>query len=121
MELGEENEKVVTQQRHQQSGAAGSDRRTEIKLRNKDFVWLRQSGASGLGCAGHRHGSGVVVDLTPTELDVVPSSLLHHSTSCEAPPQSPLPVENFEGEERDGADEIGLTESSCFVVTDHDN
>ena len=34
MELGEENEKVVTQQRHQQSGAAGSDRRTEFKLRN---------------------------------------------------------------------------------------
>ena len=95
MELGEENEKVVTQQRHQQSGAAGSDRRTEIKLRNKDFVWLRQSGASGLGCAGHRHGSGVVVDLTPTELDVVPSSLSHHSTSCAAPPQSPLPVENL--------------------------
>ena len=30
-----------------------------------------------------------MVDLTPTELDVVPSSLLHHSTSCEAPPQSP--------------------------------
>ena len=29
------------------------------------------------------------MDLTPTELDVVPSSLSHHSTSCEAPPQSP--------------------------------
>ena len=52
-------------------------------------MWLKQSGASGPGCAGLRHRSGVVVDLTPTELDVVPSSLLHHSTSCEAPPQSP--------------------------------
>ena len=59
--------------------------------------------------------------LTPTELDVVPSSLLHHSTSCEAPPQSPPLVEDFEGEESDVADKIGLTESSCFVVTDHDN
>ena len=49
MELGEENEKVVTQQRHQQSGAAGSDRRTEFKLRNKDYVWLRQSGLRVLG------------------------------------------------------------------------
>ena len=84
MELGEENEKVVTQQRHQQSGAAGSDRRTEFKLRIKDYVWLRQSGASGPGCAGLRHVSGVVVDLTSTELDVVPSSLPHHSTSCGA-------------------------------------
>ena len=84
-----ENEKVVTQQRHQQSGASGSDRRTEFKLRNKDYVWLEQSGASGPGCAGLGHGSGVVVDPTPTELDVVPSSLLHHSTSGEAPPQSP--------------------------------
>ena len=52
-------------------------------------MWLRQLGASGPGCAGLRHVSEVVVDLTPTELDVVPSSLLHHSTSCEAPPQSP--------------------------------
>ena len=121
MELGEENEKVVTQQRHQQSGAAGSDRRTEFKLRKKDYVWLKQSGASGPGCAGLGHGSGVVVDLTPTELDVVPSSLLHHSTSCEAPPQSPPPVENAEGEERDVADEIGVTESSCLVVSDPDN
>ena len=59
--------------------------------------------------------------LTPTELDVVPSSLMHHSTSSEAPPQSPPPVENAEGEERDVADEIGVTESSCLVVTDHDN
>ena len=58
--------------------------------------------------------------LTPTELDVVPS-LMHHPTSSEAPPQSPPPVENAEGEERDVADEIGVTESSCFVVTDHDN
>ena len=84
-------------------------------------MWLRQSGASGPGCAGLRHGSGVVVDVTSTERDVVPSSLLPHSTSCEAPPQSPHLVENAEGEERDVADEIGVTESSCFVVTDHDN
>ena len=34
MQLGEENEEVVTQQRHQQSDAAGSDRRTEFKTRN---------------------------------------------------------------------------------------
>ena len=73
----EENEKVVTQQRHQQSGAAGSDRRTGFKLRNEDYVWPKQSGASGPGCAGLRHGCGVVVDVTSTERDVVPSSLLH--------------------------------------------
>ena len=84
-------------------------------------MWLRQSGASGPGCAGLRHGSGVVVDLTSTELDFVLSSLLHHSTSCEAPPQSPHLVEYADCEERDVVDETGVTESSCFVVTDHDN
>ena len=63
---------------------ASSDRRTRFQMRKKDFVWPKWSGAEGPGGAGLCHGSRMVVDMTSTELVVVPSSLDSSLSHCTA-------------------------------------